>query len=160
MATHSSVLAWRIPGTEEPGGLPSMGSHRVGHNWRNLAAAAVIKTCENDLNETFYDSILNPGVFGVTKTVVSFMAQVLKQWDNWWSPKYLYWFHLYFHKTKLGDRAYVGPCCVLDHAAVSPVSVCSPVDCSPPGSSVHGIFQARVLELLPFPTDCLQPRGL
>ena len=32
MATHSSVLAWRIPGTAEPGGLPSMGSHRVGHD--------------------------------------------------------------------------------------------------------------------------------
>ena len=32
MATHSSVLAWRIPGPQEPGGLPSMGSHRVGHN--------------------------------------------------------------------------------------------------------------------------------
>ena len=32
MATHSSVLAWRVPGTGEPGGLPSMGSHRVGHN--------------------------------------------------------------------------------------------------------------------------------
>ena len=32
MATHSSVLAWRMPGTGEPGGLPSMGSHRVGHN--------------------------------------------------------------------------------------------------------------------------------
>ena len=40
MATHSSVPAWRIPGTGEPGGLPSMGSHRVGHNWSNLAAAA------------------------------------------------------------------------------------------------------------------------
>ena len=40
MATHSSILAWRIPGTVEPGGLPSMGSHRVGHNWSNLAAAA------------------------------------------------------------------------------------------------------------------------
>ena len=40
MATHSSVLAWRIPGTAEPGGLPSMGSHRVGHNWSDLAAAA------------------------------------------------------------------------------------------------------------------------
>ena len=39
MATHSSVLAWRIPGTGEPGGLPSMGSHRVGHNWSDLAAA-------------------------------------------------------------------------------------------------------------------------
>ena len=42
MATHSSVLAWRIPGTGEPGGLPSMGSHRVGHDWSDLAAAAVL----------------------------------------------------------------------------------------------------------------------
>ena len=40
MATHSGMLAWRIPGTEEPGGLPSMGSHRVGHDWNDLAAAA------------------------------------------------------------------------------------------------------------------------
>ena len=40
MATHSSVLAWRIPGTAEPGGLLSMGSHRVGHDWSGLAAIA------------------------------------------------------------------------------------------------------------------------
>ena len=40
MATHSSVLDWRIPGTGEPGGLLSMGSHRVGHDWSDLAAAA------------------------------------------------------------------------------------------------------------------------
>ena len=40
MATHSGVLAWRIPGTGEPGGLPSLGSHRVGHDWSDLAAAA------------------------------------------------------------------------------------------------------------------------
>ena len=40
MATHSSVLAWRVPGTGEPGGLPSMGSHRVRQDWSNLAAAA------------------------------------------------------------------------------------------------------------------------
>ena len=40
MATHSSVLAWRIPGTGEPGGLPSLGLHRVGHNWSDLAAAS------------------------------------------------------------------------------------------------------------------------
>jgi len=39
MAPHSSVLAWRIPGTGEPGGLPSMGSHRVGHDSSHLAAA-------------------------------------------------------------------------------------------------------------------------
>ena len=40
MATHYSVLAWRIPGMGEPGGLLSMGSHRVGHDWSDLAAAA------------------------------------------------------------------------------------------------------------------------
>ena len=40
MATHSNVLAWRIPGTGEPGGLPSVRSHRVGHDWSDLAAAA------------------------------------------------------------------------------------------------------------------------
>ena len=40
MATHSSGLAWRIPGTGEPGGLPSMRLHRVGHDWSDLAAAA------------------------------------------------------------------------------------------------------------------------
>ena len=40
MATHSSVLAWRIPGMGEPGRLPSMGLHRVGHDWSDLAAVA------------------------------------------------------------------------------------------------------------------------
>ena len=43
MATHSSVLAWRIQGTGEPGGLPSLGSHRVRHDWSDLAAAAVFR---------------------------------------------------------------------------------------------------------------------
>ena len=42
MATHSSILAWRIPGTEEHSGLPSMGSYRVEHDWSDLAAAAAV----------------------------------------------------------------------------------------------------------------------
>ena len=42
MATHSSVLAWRIPGMGEPGGLPSTGSHRVRHDWSDLAAAKIL----------------------------------------------------------------------------------------------------------------------
>ena len=53
MATHSSVLAWRIPGTGEPGGLLSMGSHRVGHDRNDLAAAAVA------FYKTYTTSILN-----------------------------------------------------------------------------------------------------
>ena len=51
MATLSSVLAWRIPGTTEPGGLPSMGSHRVGHDWSDLAVAAAYP-----INKQHYDS--------------------------------------------------------------------------------------------------------
>ena len=56
MATHSSVLAWRIPGTAEPGGLLSMGSHRVGHDWSDLAAAAaavcIIQKCMMTSHQT------------------------------------------------------------------------------------------------------------
>ena len=51
-STHSSVLAWRIPGTGEPGGLPSMGSHRVRHDWSDLAAA------ESPYTSTTYSNLL------------------------------------------------------------------------------------------------------
>ena len=47
MATHSSVLAWRIPGVAEPGGLPSMGSHRIGHDWSDLAARRFCRSSQN-----------------------------------------------------------------------------------------------------------------
>ena len=53
MATHSSILAWRIPGTGEPGGLPSMGSHRVRHDWNNLAAAAAALRWSSDFYHSF-----------------------------------------------------------------------------------------------------------
>ena len=57
MATHSSVLAWRIPGTEEPGGLPSMGSHRVGHDWSDSAAQdskVMLKILQTRLQQYVY----------------------------------------------------------------------------------------------------------
>ena len=72
MATHSSVLAWRIPGMGEPDGLPSMGSHRVGHDWSALAVAAaswwifyswlcisfsfILIKCDQDFNPTWFIS--------------------------------------------------------------------------------------------------------
>ena len=52
MATHSSILAWRIPGMGEPGGLTSMGSHRVRHDWSDLAAAA-----EMQMERTLVDTV-------------------------------------------------------------------------------------------------------
>ena len=59
MATHSSVLAWRIPGTGEPGGLPSMGSHRVGHDWSDLAAAAAAcpRACAPQLSSGYWHQV-------------------------------------------------------------------------------------------------------
>ena len=58
MATHSSVLAWRIPGPGQPGGLPSMGSHRVGHDWSDLEAAAAVCICQSQLPNPFHRSFL------------------------------------------------------------------------------------------------------
>ena len=51
MATHSSVLAWRIPGMGEPGGLTSIGSHRVGHDWSDLAVADKVTEFATALEE-------------------------------------------------------------------------------------------------------------
>ena len=80
MATHSSILAWRIPGTGEPGGLPSMGSHRVAHDWSDLAAAAAatarLKSGEGNSNPLQYSCLENPtdggdwraAVHGVSKS--------------------------------------------------------------------------------------------
>ena len=68
MATHSSVLAWRIPGMGEPGGLPSMGSHRVGHHWSDLAvAAAAAPSCLDSfqLHLNFLDSLTSAHIFKI-----------------------------------------------------------------------------------------------
>ena len=51
MATHSGVLAWKITGTEEPSGLLSMGSRRVGHDWSDLAVAVMTRSKRNVVSE-------------------------------------------------------------------------------------------------------------
>ena len=85
MATHSSVLAWRIPGTGEPGGLPSMGSHRVGHNWSDAAAAtAVAAAVTVRIN---WDNMKSIKVSGTSRRI--FVCLPLKQdslegsWHTW-----------------------------------------------------------------------------
>ena len=60
MATHSSVLAWRIPGMGEPGGLPSMGSHRVGHDGSDLVAAVAAYSKHLVTFDLFTISIILP----------------------------------------------------------------------------------------------------
>ena len=54
MATHSSILGWRIPWTEEPGGLQSMGSQRVGHNWSGLSCTEARMTSHSSVYQNFF----------------------------------------------------------------------------------------------------------
>ena len=68
MATHSSILAWRIPWTEEPGGLQSMGSHRVGHDWSDWANHTWIYEVRVSVLEELWVFILNHVKSMVNKT--------------------------------------------------------------------------------------------
>ena len=84
MATHSSVLAWRIPGTGEPGGLPSMGSNRVGHGWRDLAAA------RSNIHLQFSVFLLFLHSLGIRFILLS------KNFFTWIIPPFLCWsFYLF-----------------------------------------------------------------
>ena len=60
MAPHSSILAWRTPGTGEPGGLPSMGSHRVGHDWSDLAVYTYLILSHSNVlwSRTLFSSVI------------------------------------------------------------------------------------------------------
>ena len=80
MATHSSVLAWRIPGTGEPGGLPSMGSHRVGHDWSDLAAAAAAVTIVTWLEWL----MLLPVAVSYMDLHIGYWKQLTVDWNNWY----------------------------------------------------------------------------
>ena len=87
MATHSSVLAWRIPGTGEPGGLPSMGSHRVGHDWSDLAAAAAVCSLGYKLHDGKGSHLVHCCIPSALK--------------EWWAPRScsnICWTNHYGHK--------------------------------------------------------------
>ena len=113
MATHSSVLAWRIPGTGELGGLPSMGSHRVRHDWSDVAETASQITWKISLEVNIINHISYPK-----------KKKKKKRKDKFWNQE----------EKKESEIAQSCP------------SLCDPMYCSPPGSSIHGIFQTRVLE--------------
>ena len=84
MATHSSVLAWRIPGTGEPGGLPSLGSHRVGHDWRDLAAAAIFGYGKETWLATFDWTHLIVGTYRYNLIIVNLAwIQTHSKCDPW-----------------------------------------------------------------------------
>ena len=89
MAAHSSVLAWRIPGTGEPSGPPSMGSHRVGHDWSDLAAAAAACTVssmysgQGDGTPLQYSCLENPMDGGAWWAAVPGIAKSRTRLSDW-----------------------------------------------------------------------------
>ena len=83
MASHSSVLAWRIPGMREPGGLPSMGSHRVGHDWGDLALCIEINKIYLGLLHFQLSSSLSPVWLFATPWTEE--RQVFLSMSNSWS---------------------------------------------------------------------------
>ena len=126
MATHSSVLAWRIPGTEEPGGLPSMGSHRVRHDWSDLAAAAAAIFLCIYVSVFICSSV--SGHLGCFYILAIVKSAAMNTGVGC---------HFLLQCMRVKSESQVAQSC----------PTCSdPMDCSPPGSSVHGIFQARVQE--------------
>ena len=117
MATHSSTLAWKIPWTEEPGRLQSMGSKTVGHDW----ATSLSLSCIGEGNgHPLQCSCLENPRDGEPDGLPSMGSHRVKQLSSGSS--------MLFSVAKLCQ------------------TLCNPMDCSLPGSSVHGIFQARILE--------------
>ena len=113
MATHSSILTWRIPWTKEPGGLQSIGSQRVGHNW----VTNIFTFCTKQ-NITILTFMNKPRIHKVNYFVSHF--------HYFWFP------YLYLSITWVS-------CTMLCWATSD---FCDPMDCSPPGSLSMGILQA------------------
>ena len=100
MATHSSVLAWKIPGTGEPGGLPSLGSRRIGHDWSDLAAAAA---AVNFMTRACHDPICRKSQ-GIHSDIAKTKRQVLQSHRTQTSTKQL-WRHETRRRLLPGQKA-------------------------------------------------------
>ena len=131
MATHSGALAWRIPGMGEPGGLPSMGLHRVGHDWSDLAAAACFTFCN------FYHN--KERNLKSRDTVISFIFKG-RVFSVWFTPG---------PTARVTGVIYA----VRAQSLQSFLTLCDPMNCSPPGSLVHRILQARILGCIAMPSS-------
>ena len=145
MATRFSAPAWRIPRTKEPGGLQSMGLQRIRHGWFTNTHTNVHPLYEICLFKAFEIDIVRDLAFRVCHLIM------LRQQDL----PIIHSISKRYSKTeKIESNNFVvlvsrkGACCACCvQSRFSLVRLfCNPMDCSLPGSSVHGILQARILE--------------
>ena len=127
MATHSSALAWRIPGMGEPGGLPSMGSHGVRHDWSDLAAAVWWWRAQH------YSQNAQSSVWTLSLVELVALAHLTLPLSV---PHLIRLVTGVLNMTAAAAAKWRQSCPTL----------CDPIDGSPPGSPVPGILQARTLE--------------
>ena len=164
MAAHSSVLAWRIPGTGEPGELPSMGSQRVGHDWatslslsQRLERTAQNKqTAHNDKGSLPAGSCHHISLVSVhPRSYISMRHHSLTYHLN--SLMRSKAFQDYQVQGEFRCRNYFKGTDAYGLVTKSCLTLCNPMDCSLPGSSVHEILQARTLEwaAISFSNRCL-----
>ena len=127
MATHSSTLSWKIPGMGEPGGLPSVGLHRVGHDWSYLAAAAAAAA---DIKQFI---LLTSHTHTHARTKSHPSSSIIEISVH---RKIFHWEANYDITAATATAKSLQSC----------LTLCDPKDGSPPGSPVPGILQARTLE--------------
>ena len=104
MATHSSVLAWRIPGTGEPGGLLSMGSHRVRQDWSNLAAAANFGGNYPHLG--MREGSESPGRPSTFCTLLALQVILMPKFENCWSKQMAKMFQVGIDHIRFSGKCY------------------------------------------------------
>ena len=101
MTSHSSILAWRIPGTEETSGLLSLGSHRVGHDWSDLAAAASLFQLHLFLDCSL---LLSAGLQVILDLSLSSWTLSFASYFLIYHPKYFSIYSLLFHHKLIFQR--------------------------------------------------------
>ena len=143
MATCSSVLAWRIPGTGEPGGLPSLGSHRVRHNWSDLAAVYV-KTTSFHLGTLQW---LKCCQFIIMASLLNCSRGTRKK-----DPILLKGYLILYFIWKLESYIGSGTLAAAAKSLQSCPTLCDPIDGSPPGSAVPEFSRQEHWSGLPFPS--------
>ena len=160
MATHSSILSWRIPGMGEPGGLPSMGSHTVGHNCSYLAAAAAA-ACISGLHSRLPRGV-RPRLEGKPRTQHSSRVATRVSWSPLSGLKAVQvrctildaWGWCTASTGSLASQRKNNPECwghrssaaAAANSLQSCLTLWDPIDGSPPGSPIPGILQERILE--------------
>ena len=140
MAPHSSTLAWKIPRTEEPGGLQSMGSLRVGPNWVTFLSLFTFVRWRRKWQPT---PVFLPGESLGWGSLVGCLL---------WGRTTLCANYIFFKKKKKEKIETLGATAAAAARSLqSCPTLCDSTDGSPPGSPVPGILQARTLEWVAFP---------